>query len=559
MFEEELAVVEESFRGLGRAREGVSVHGGRADSEELTEVLLATERLRRVADALELAVVGEASRWGEERGPDGLYRPVQLPRGQVAEFAPEAVAAATHMGTWAAGDQCELAARAVTDLKPLADLVAEGRIPVRTVKLIAKETRKASPAAVAAVLEHLLAQVRGKPGSIRIADFEDRELRKATRRIIERVEPELLADKAARNREELLDVRFASGPVGCSDMYATLPTEAAAALKEAIEAAALLLRQGDPEMTTGVSRAHALADLALRGVEVSASVRLGVPIIVSAASRLAFAPFEGGKSGSPASHPARSPGDSTPGEDLHGPTSREGRFVTGEGADAVDVIPEEWAGGAITAQVPATCGPGGQATWTNGCEIPGVGFIPADVVSALVSNVNTRVSSALLDARTGVLVETSNPRYVVPDSMREFIATRDGTCRMWGCTRKTMRAGPSETNIDIDHATAWPAGETTPANLSGLCRHHHRMKQTPGWKHVLTAEGVSQWTSPDGILKTSYPEQWVHTDDEDQETPETAPASPPVEGASDLAAEVEEQEVEEEVEEQEVELFTPPF
>ena len=44
---------------------------------------------------------------------------------------------------------------------------------------------------------------------------------------------------------------------------------------------------------------------------------------------------------------------------LHGPTAVEGRFVTGEGPDAVDVVPEEWAGNAITAQVAAGPGPDG--------------------------------------------------------------------------------------------------------------------------------------------------------------------------------------------------------
>lgn len=68
MLEEELTVLEESFRGLGQAREGVTQRGGRADERSLTEVLTATERLRRAADALELSVIGQAARWGEERG-----------------------------------------------------------------------------------------------------------------------------------------------------------------------------------------------------------------------------------------------------------------------------------------------------------------------------------------------------------------------------------------------------------------------------------------------------------------------------------------------------------
>src|SRR5699024_12735585 len=117
MFEDELAMVEESFRGLGRAREGVDARGGRADERTLTRVLAATERLRRAADALELSVIGQAMRWGEERGPDGVYRPVHLPEGEEAEIAAEAGGLATRAGAWEAGQRCDLAARASTELR----------------------------------------------------------------------------------------------------------------------------------------------------------------------------------------------------------------------------------------------------------------------------------------------------------------------------------------------------------------------------------------------------------------------------------------------------------
>ncbi|WP_068265188.1 HNH endonuclease signature motif containing protein [Janibacter limosus] len=523
MFDDELTMVEESFRGLGRARAGVTERGGRADERSLTEVLTATERLRRAADALELSVLGQVVRWGEERGPDGIYRQVRLREGEVAEFAEEAVAMATHSSTWAAGERCDLAARAVTDLLPIADLVAEGRIPTRALGIVAKETKRASAEAVAAVLTHLLAPLRGKPGSVRIGELEERALRKAIRRILARVEPELLAEKARRNRREQTDVSFAEGPVGTAQMFATLPSEMAVALKEAIEVAAKLRREVDPTLTAGASRAYGLADLALRGVEVRASIRLGIPIITSAASRLTFAPYEGGEClETPPSHLDQR-GTTTVGQDLHGPTAREGRFVTGEGADAVDVVPEEWAGDAVTSQVPASLGPGGQECWISGCEIPGVGFIPADVVAALTSNLETKVSRALVDARTGTLVETSNPRYVVTEGMREFVYARDATCRMWGCNRAIDQGG-SQTNGDLDHAREWPQGESCPANLSGLCRHHHRLKHTPGWTHRLHEDGRTEWISPAGVATGTFPSLWVHTDDE---------GSPPTEGAND--------------------------
>lgn len=446
----------------------------------------------------------------------------------MGEFAAEAIALVTKANVHQAGERCDLAARAVSDLVPLTDLLAEGRIRASAMAVVAKETHGASAEAVAAVLEHLLAPLRGKPGSIRIAEIDERELRKATRRMLERAEPELLRERAERNRRERLDVRFSEGDVGTADMRATLRTEDALVLKEAVEQAAAERRRLDPTLTAAASRAHGLLDLALRGVEVSAHVRLGIPIITSAASRLSFAPYGGGEGLEGLDR--REPYGLA--QELHGPTGRGGRFVTGGGADAVDVIPEEWAGDAVTSQVPTAFGPGGEAGWTSGCEIPGVGFIPADAVAAITTHLETRVSRSLIDARTGVLVETSSPRYVVTDSMREFVAARDGTCRMWGCNRRIMKSRCTEHNADLDHATEWPQGPSCPKNLSGLCRHHHRLKHLPTWRHELHEDGRTTWTSPTGEQVETFPELWVHVGDE---------VSPPPEGAK----EEEEKEVEE--------------
>lgn len=72
MFDDELAVVEESFQGLGRARAGVCERGSSADEQTLTDALRATERLRRAADALELTVIGQTIRYEDQWCPDEL-------------------------------------------------------------------------------------------------------------------------------------------------------------------------------------------------------------------------------------------------------------------------------------------------------------------------------------------------------------------------------------------------------------------------------------------------------------------------------------------------------
>ena len=125
----------------------------------------------------------------------------------------------------------------------------------------------------------------------------------------------------------------------------------------------------------------------------------------------------------------------------------------------------------------------------SGCEIPGIGFIDADTVEALLTVVPTDIGRALLDARTGTLMESVTTAYRPSKAVTDFVTTRDGTCRMWGCNRPA-------TTCDLDHARPWPTGPTTPTNLAGLCRRHHRLKQRRRWSYHLAPDGTATWTSP---------------------------------------------------------------
>ncbi|WP_345477051.1 HNH endonuclease signature motif containing protein [Nesterenkonia rhizosphaerae] len=56
-----------------------------------------------------------------------------------------------------------------------------------------------------------------------------------------------------------------------------------------------------------------------------------------------------------------------------------------------------------------------------------------------------------------------------PLALREVLAFRDGTCQEPGCSVAAERC-------DLDHHVPWPAGETRASNLQHLCRRHHRQK-----------------------------------------------------------------------------------
>ena len=86
-------------------------------------------------------------------------------------------------------------------------------------------------------------------------------------------------------------------------------------------------------------------------------------------------------------------------------------------------------------------------------------------------------------------MESVTTAYRPSKAVTDFVTTRDGTCRMWGCNRPA-------TTCDLDHARPWPTGPTTPTNLAGLCRRHHRLKQRRRWSYHLAPDGTATWTSP---------------------------------------------------------------
>ena len=84
------------------------------------------------------------------------------------------------------------------------------------------------------------------------------------------------------------------------------------------------------------------------------------------------------------------------------------------------------------------------------------------------------------------------------------IRLRDGTCRHPGCTI------PAE-DCDLDHCIPYnhtnPAsgGHTVESNLGALCRRHHRFKTFNDWQYAMTADGTLTITTPDGRTITTHP------------------------------------------------------
>lgn len=347
------------------------------DDESLTAALVAVEQVRRAADAAQLAVLAELARRGAEVGPDGEPREVRMPAGEVADLAEDAVTVAIDCTGYEAATRCELAVRVADDLDPLLRPLMTGAVPERAVRLVADETREATPEGVAAVVAHVLAPKRGTE-TPRIEALDRHDLAQACRRVLDRTDPGWREERARRNRREVTDVRSHPGPVGTTEVVAVLPSEAAMVVTETVETLARQRQREQPGLRVGAARAQALTDLALRGVEVSTHITLGLAL------------------------------------------------VQGPPDGSLDLVPVD--------------GDDEQAPWVGGVEVPKVGWVPGSVVQTLVERLDTRVTRALLDPGTGTTLETSTTGYVPPPSVKRLVRLRDTRCRMWGCDRPAARS-----------------------------------------------------------------------------------------------------------------------
>lgn len=118
--------------------------------------------------------------------------------------------------------------------------------------------------------------------------------------------------------------------------------------------------------------------------------------------------------------------------------------------------------------------------------------IPPFIVRELARDAKWR--RFVTEPLTGELLDLGRETYVPNQALRNFIISRDRTCRFPGC-RQPARIG------DIDHVQSWDTGgETKPENLVALCRRHHVLKTHNNWKLELDSDGACMWTSPAGKI-----------------------------------------------------------
>jgi len=93
--------------------------------------------------------------------------------------------------------------------------------------------------------------------------------------------------------------------------------------------------------------------------------------------------------------------------------------------------------------------------------------------------------------------------YRIPDRMRDLIEVRDQDCGFPICRRPASRC-------DLDHTVPYDQGGLTcPCNISGGCRHDHRMKGSTAWRLRQPRPGTLIWTAPSGLSWTITPQPYV--------------------------------------------------
>ena len=379
---------------------------------------------------------------------------------------------------------------------------------------------------VAEELEHAPAEVRASVVAALEEHFEREDgthLRRRCRRVLARISPDLLLQRAARARAESGLRRWADEP-GVDKWEGTFPSEEAAQAWAAIDALARQYVSDAKCATIERARAKALTDL----VAGHATIETVLTVTVPATALPAPTTAEGSTTTAGAEVPTAVGGGDL--VEVTGPAagqpvlvSRQWLAVTADSASSVEVAPCHPATGALLASDAAAPAP----TEIAGSSAHAGPPAPADVANARDDASATAADGQATAAERAASADQTDPVVAVVAAAAGFgaeayrpsarmakrIQARDRRCRFPGCTVAAVFC-------DLDHVRPWPAGRTADDNLLCLCRRHHRVKQRRGWRVTLGPDGVATWTDPTGRVRTTYPVDALHA------TVLTAPPAP---------------------------------
>ncbi|NHA67979.1 HNH endonuclease signature motif containing protein [Phycicoccus flavus] len=366
-----------------------------------------------------------------------------------------------------------------TGLDGLHTAMAQGRLDGYRASVVAGELEEA-PAEVAGAVLAALDPHLHEDGAA---------LRRRCRRVLARIAPDLLRERAVRARAATGLRRWAAEP-GVDAWYGTFPSETAATAWAAIDRRAHDLVADGTCTSVEQARGRALTDLVTGNATIDVQVVLAVP--------------------ADATHP-HLPTAAAPGPMTTASTTVGARSAIAGATTAAATGPATMASTVETRRdtsmtAPATAAPAAMRRSRPEDLVQVHGARPGEplLVSAgwlrdhLTGTSTTVACHPATGARTDPGDALTSDGYRPPERLAALVRARDGRCRFPGCAVAARFC-------DLDHVRPWPTGPTSAANLLCLCRRHHRIKQTPGWSVRLTPDGTATWTDPAGAVRTTHP------------------------------------------------------
>jgi hypothetical protein len=365
----------------------------------------------------------------------------------------------------AAGRDIDAARRLATDLAPVRTAWSRGEVSSRHVAVVLDRTRLCGAGLTAAVLDRL---------GERLVSTSANRIGAVLTAVLAALDPAGQADRARTARRHDVGVHYRGLPDGLAQIVATHRVEDARAIMELVDDTADRLlahrRDCDPcaaALPDEIGPARAAAHLALVRCD-EPDDRAGTAAVPTDAEEVTVGP--GHAPGAGESSAARGRGRGV----RRGSRRGELRVV-------VDL-----------------------ATLLGLAEEPGLLAgqpVPAAIARELAGECGS-LRRVVTDPVTGHLLDYGT-RVYLPDSLKDFVSARDGTCRSPGCGQPAARS-------QLDHVIPFPHGPSDVANTHVLCKRDHDTK-TYGDLEILDhrADGCSTWRTRHGQTGASPPRPYL--------------------------------------------------
>ena len=508
--------------------EGGSGLAGLAD-DQLIGIVSAARRMESRAAWTLMAALAELAR----RRPAG--EPADSGRYGFSDFAPDEVAAELHLTQQSAAEQMWFARQVEARLPRCFAALHAGTIHPVHLRIIEDETAMLGDHDLARADE----QLAGVAGSLTFG-----QLRSKAHRLVLKLDPDAARKRKEQAKQDAHVRRFREDSGNAGMIARELPPDEVLASWQHVEQRALDLRAAGMSGTLTELRVRAYLDLLQERDSRLAPADSGTGQVGHPAGPGRDSsdgpqdpdddppdPHDGpGGAGGPGSGPGDGPDGTAPGGHPHQARQGGGSSVAAlvnilvnvETLLGLSATPAEAAGYGLldaddardlvasAARHPQTrwcvtlVNPDGTAA-AHGCARgrhppPGTATGPDPPPGSTVRDYLASLRVQMTPITRGHCDHTrAETGYQPSRALAHLVKVRNTRCTAPGCGQPASRC-------DLDHTLAWDQGGITcECGLAPLCRHHHRCKQSQGWKLEQPSPGILRWRTPAGRSYTTTP------------------------------------------------------